>query len=117
MSASERAEWRTQCAVGRDGILVVDPDAVIGPYAIHGRIKDGAASGPGWTITHRSTGKAVWHVLEYADAIKVAQWLDNERVMPESREEAFTWIAKRLPSEQTKLMVQLQHIAPRHIPA
>lgn len=111
-----KEEWRTQCAVGRDSTVMVDvdPDAVIGVFAIHLRIQGQKPTGPAWSITHRPTGKAVWHVREYADAIKVAQYLDQERVMPETKEEALEWISKQLPSDRTKFTLALHRIAPRY---
>jgi len=92
----------------------IAPPIRFGQYAAHPRVRSGEMSGPGWTVTHVGTGCLIWHVETESEAIQVAAWLDqNGPRIPEGKTEAQQWRQQLSASERTKLIAQLQQIAPR----
>ena len=104
--------WTTLCRIG-DTSVAVEPEAVTGIYAVHLTINMGLVTGPGYTITHRPSGWAVWHVREFAAAIRVARWLDESGVLPLTAADAMSWKEKLTPLERARMHMQLAAIAPR----
>lgn len=88
--------------------IEVTADTHIGPYAVHKTIRQKQAQGPGWTVTHRDSGLAVWQVREERDAIRVASWLDAEGILPDNH--VITLTAR----ERVQLIEKLSAIAPRY---
>lgn len=105
-------EWTTICMCGERRVSV-EPEAVIGPYAVHLSIGHLVAAGPGYTITHRPTGLAIWHVRKFTDGVRVATWLDAEKVLPETEAGMLLWKEALTPTVCTYLMARLAAIAPR----
>jgi len=104
------------CRVGDGSTSVnVTADGIVGPYAIHQRIVKGRASGPGWAVTHRALGKVVWVVETLGEAVRVAGWLDEHRIIPEEAEAAQTWREHLSPTEYADLLTQLHGVAPRYL--
>lgn len=103
--------WTTICRCGTNEVAV-EPEAVFGAFAVHLTISNGNR-GPGYTITHRPSGFAVWHVREFAAAIAVAKWLDESLILPDTVETVTHWKQKLTPIARTRLVVSLSAIAPR----
>jgi hypothetical protein len=113
--ANVREEWATTCLVG-DYKVVVYPEAVIGAFAVHLRIRHRVALGPGYTVTHRASGLAVWKVPTFDRALAVATWLDEQAPIPVAREEAFQWIENLSPEERTEFVTRLTAVGgPRDV--
>ena len=104
--------WTTQCRCG-DALVTVNPEMVQEPYAVHHTIKNGRAVGPGYTITHRPSGLAVWHVREFAAALAVVKWLNANLVLPDTEKTVVDWKDKLAPTAKTRLVAELSAIAPR----
>lgn len=111
-SVEAAPNWTTQCRCG-DALVQVDPEMVQGPYAVHRTIKDMRPVGPGYTITHRPSGYAVWHVREFSAAIAVAKWLDENVTLPPSYDAVWNWKQNLTPNERTRLVGGMSAIAPR----
>jgi len=102
------------CVYGNNHTLAVQPDAIVGGLAVHQRIVAGVARGPGWTVTHRASGKLIWSTQEFGEAVRVAQWLDDRRTIPEGHSEAVAWRAGLSTVLYARLIEDLQAIAPRY---
>ena len=105
-------DWTTVCRCG-DEQVAVEPEAVIGHYAVHKAISHRTPVGPGYTVTHRASGLAVWHVRAYSGALAVAKHLDERQLLPETAGAVLAWKENLTAMERTKLVWQLQQIAPR----
>lgn len=89
-------------------------DAVVGAFAIHQRVWAEQPTGPGWTVSHCSSGMSIWTATNYDDAVKVAHHLEKQRTIPEGREAFLAWKDKLTGAERSKLIETLQRIAPRY---
>ena len=105
-------EWTTACRCGDEQVLV-EPTAILGIYAVHKSISHGTAVGPGYTVTHRPSGLAVWHVRGFANAMAVAKFLDDEKLLPETKEGLATWKRELTPMARGHIATRLSAIAPR----
>lgn len=101
------------CRCGKAGetTVVVEAEVLVGNYAVHLTICNGSR-GPGYSITHRKSGFAVWHVRELAAAVAVATWLDANLALPDTWELVTEWKATGA-DVKAKLVVALSEIAPR----
>lgn len=104
--------WTTVCRCGNVEVSV-EPEMVCSGYAVHKTIGKGHAGGPGYTVTHRSSGYAVWHVRTFVQAIAVAQWLADNLELPADLDGVLRWRANLEPRDRTRLVVNLTEIAPR----
>lgn len=94
---------------------VIEVQTVIGLCAIHPRIQAGRASGEGWTVSHLPSGMAVWTVATEEEAIKVAEYLTEHRILPEGRGgSALAWRDSMTVLEREQLIARLSAIAPRY---
>ncbi len=96
--------------------LPIKVDTLIGGFAVHPRIWGGQmlpGGGGGWSITHCTTGLLVHAVADYGEALRVAQWLEATKVIPEDREACLLWKANIPAAELTRFREQLHAIAPR----
>src|SRR5690348_12841734 len=57
----------------------VEVECMFGDYAIHPRIVKGEQYGPGYTVTFKPNGMAVWSVAIKGDAYRIAQYLDEKK--------------------------------------
>jgi len=105
-------DWTTICRCGADQVAV-EPEAVIGRYAVHLAIHGLTPVGPGYTVTHRAAGLAVWHVRALDKALAVAKWLDENGQLPETAEAVQVWKQQLTSFARTRLVFQLTQIAPR----
>jgi hypothetical protein len=107
----------TYCRLGEGKETVaIEPEAVIGGFALHRRIVGRRALGPQWTVTHRGTGRSVWTVEQFTDAIRVAEWLVEKQYIPEDGDVCNAWADSLPDSDRTFLIEQLQLLAPRWQP-
>lgn len=111
-SVEAQPDWTTQCRCG-DALVPVDPEMVQGPYAVHRTIKNSRAVGPGYTITHRPSGFAVWHVRAFDAAVRIAQWLDENVTLPPTYDDVWEWKQNLTPMARSALVGGMSKIAPR----
>ncbi len=90
-------------------------DAVYGDFAVHKRIIGGHELTTEWTISHRAAGIAIWHVSVFDGALKVARWLDEQRIIPSGAKEYEEWAKTIVGKERSALAFALQNICPRSI--
>lgn len=95
-------------------LIVVDKS--IGAFAIHQRVYGGAAVGPGWSVSHRTTGMLIWTTKEQYEAVQVAVWLHDQQIIPMGRDETLVWKSKLGAKAHAALTAQLAAVAPRYIP-
>lgn len=111
------AKWEVMESVLQNGererIIV---DALVGAWAIHQRVWGGEAVGPGWTVSHQPSGIAVWQVETEQEALRVARFLDESKILPETREAFLEWRVKASGPDKSKVMEQLSNIARRFHP-
>lgn len=91
-------------------------DASVGVFGIHQIVWGEKDVGPGWSISHSNTGTLIWSVQNFDEALKVAEFLNKKRTIPEGKEAFLAWSEKLSASEKTNLTAQLQTIAPRYHP-
>lgn len=105
-------EWTTHCRC--DNMMVsVEPEMVNEPYAVHLTISEGKAKGPGYTITHRPSGYALWHVREFDAAVRIVHWLAENLQLPDTAEGAKNWKHTLPATERMRIADALTGIAPR----
>jgi len=102
----------TMCRCG-DAEVFVDSEMMAGAYAVHLTVHKARASGPGYTVTHRPSGYAIWHVREFGAAVRIAQWLDENLKLPEKYEMVWQWKQQMSAVERGHLVGALTAIAPR----
>lgn len=93
--------------------LSVAVERVVGIYAIHPMISHGVAQLPGWSVSHQAAGLCIWSVAHYEEAVRVAEWLDAQDVIPEDPLMVQSWWA-HARADQARLVAQLTGIAPRY---
>src|SRR6266576_6968570 len=104
-------DWTTiVCRCGAE-LVSIEAEAIFGIYAVHKSINHATATGPGYTVTHRPSGMAVWHVREFGDAVAVAKYLDKEQLLPETKDELEQWHQTLAPTARGMLMGMLTAIA------
>jgi hypothetical protein len=98
--------------------LLIAADAIIGGYAVHSVVFGGQLVRNGWSVTHCASGMRIWTVSQYADAVRVAQWLEEKSGLPATRE-AMMVLQLQISASATGLQQrealwkQLAAIAPR----
>lgn len=101
---------------GKD-VIAVDVHAWIGPFAIHRRIHHRAEMLDGWTVTHIASGRAIWTVAHFTQAMQVAQWLDQHKRIPEDLDGCLAWAATMQADRvaYTRFVAELSELSPRYI--
>ena len=102
----------------RSGVVIrVVCDQVIGGFAIHPRIwANEARHGDGWSVTHKATGFLVWVTEKREDAVKIATWLHENKVMPAGKDEIKVWCDQRTIAQNTDLNRKMTAVCPRYYP-
>lgn len=98
---------------GKRSTVVVD--SVHGSFAVHQRICDGRAIGEGWTVSHQLSGMALWTVVSKDDAVKIATWLEEQKIVPVEAEAVTAWRGSLTMTQSNDLVAKLAAIAPRYI--
>lgn len=92
-------------------------DAVIGNYAVHRALWGGAPVVPAWTVTHISSCSQLWITAKFEDAVKVANFLMKEKLVPETLDAFMQWrqrVSQPNNASRATLWAALQSIAPRY---
>lgn len=95
------------------GTVTVEVHAEIGPFVIHQRVAGGMLV-EGWTASHRTTGMRLWSTQLFAEAVRAAQWMDAQGVVPVEAEACKQWRDRIKAADYTRWCAELQKIAPRY---
>lgn len=109
---TERQQFEVPLASGER--LSVPVQEEIGSFILHRRVSNARVVQDGWAVTHKASGLRVWTTEALEQAQKVAHWLDEKKHIPAEEMECLYWRDALDPAELTRLIAELQEIAPRY---
>lgn len=115
MSAQQLDPDVVDVAVGGQKITI-GSEGTVGGWSVHRIINDKVAKGPGYAVTHRATGLRVWTTESFDTALRVAQFLDRSKMIPDDPAEVYRWKDELTPVGRAEIILRLTEIAPRYLP-
>lgn len=98
--------------------ITVPVHGTVGPFIIHRYIHNGRETRTGWTVSHVPTGRKVWAVAHFGEAVRVANWLAEHSGMPADKEACLRWrdVLEADRVRFTRFVADLTAVAPRYLP-